>query len=150
MAKKSEGDMEGTTKQIPIEEGLFYVPSSENDEPYLIGAKCKDCGLVTFPKTPVCPRCMKKDTMEEAHLRGKGKLDTFSIVQAALPGFQAPSIQAYINLEEGPRIWSLVTGCEPSEEALKIGMDMELVIAKVREDPEGTELISYQFKPVEK
>jgi uncharacterized OB-fold protein len=149
MAKKSEGDMEGTTKQIPIEEGLFYVPSSEGDEPYLIGAKCKDCGLVTFPKTPVCPRCMKKDTMEEAHLRGKGKLDTFSIVQAALPGFQAPSIQAYINLEEGPRIWSLVTGCEPSEEALKIGMDMELVIAKVREGPEGTELISYQFKPVE-
>jgi len=150
MAKKSEGDMEGTKKHIPIEEGLFYVPSTEDDKPYLIGAKCKDCGLATFPKTPVCPRCMKKDTMEEAHLRGKGKLDTFSIVQAALPGFQAPSIQAYINLEEGPRIWSLVTGCEPSEEALKIGMDMELVIAKVREDPEGTELISYQFKPVEK
>jgi len=139
--------MEKTKKQIPVEEGLFYQPSSPDEEPYLIGAKCKDCGLVTFPKTPVCPKCAKRDTMEEAHIRGKGKLDTFSIVQAALPGFKAPSIQAYINLDEGPRIWSLVTGCDPSEEALKIGMDMELVIAKVREDPEGNEIISYQFKP---
>jgi uncharacterized OB-fold protein len=142
--------MENTKKQIPIEEGLFYIPSSPDEKPYLIGTKCKVCGLSVFPKTPVCPKCMKKDTMEEALLIGKGKLDSFSIVQAALPGFKAPSIQAYINLEKGPRIWSLVTGCDPSEEALKPGMDMEMVIAKVREDDQGNEIISYQFKPAGK
>ena len=59
-----------------------------------------------------------------------------------------PSIQAYINLKDGPRIWSLVTGCDPSDDALTIGMDMEMVIAKVKEDEEGNDLISYQFKPV--
>jgi uncharacterized OB-fold protein len=134
-------------RQIPIEEGIFFQPTSTSEPPSLIGAKCKECGLVTFPKTPVCPRCTKMDTMEETSIRGKGKLDTFSIVHAALPGFKAPSIQAYINLEEGPRIWSLVTGCEPTEDALEIGMDMELVIAKVREDVDGNALISYQFKP---
>ena len=88
--------------------------------------------------------------MEEVHLSGRGKIDTFTIVNAALPGFNAPSIQAYINLVEGPRIWSLITGCEPSEGALRIGMDVELVISKVREDAQGNELISYQFKPVNK
>jgi uncharacterized OB-fold protein len=60
-----------------------------------------------------------------------------------------PSIQAYINLDDGPRIWSLVTGCEPSDGALSIGMEMEMVIAKVREDADGNDIISYQFKPAE-
>lgn len=134
-------------KRIPIEEGLFVEAASNNERPYLIGNRCKKCGLTAFPKTPVCPKCQIQDTMEEAKFEGKGTLDSFSIVQAALPGFKAPSIQAYINLDDGPKIWSLVTGCEPTEDALKMGMKMEMVIDSVREDGEGNELISYQFKP---
>ena len=134
-------------KRIPVEEGLFVEPASSDEKPFLIGNKCKECGLTAFPKTPVCPKCMKQDTMEETKFEGKGTLDSFSIVQAALPGFKAPSIQAYINLENGPKIWSLVTGCEPAEDSLELGMSMEMVIDKVREDEEGNELISYQFKP---
>ena len=135
-------------KQIPIEEGLFTMPDSKDQEPRLMGSKCHTCGLAAFPKIPTCPRCMTPGTMEDALLKGRGKLDSFSIVHAALPGFKAPSIQAYINLEEGAKIWSLVTGCEPREDALRIGMDMELVIAKVRQDAEGNDIVSYQFKPV--
>jgi len=135
-------------KQVPIEEGLFYQPASQEEKPYLIGSKCNLCGNVTFPKKHVCPRCAKKDTMTEVHLSGSGKLDTFSIVNAALPGFKAPSIQAYIKLVEGPRIWSLIMGVEPNGKALKIGMDVELVVEKVREDAQGNEMISYQFRPV--
>ncbi len=150
MENKKRAPIEKDRKSIPIEEGLFTEPSSPDGTPFLIGTRCKVCGLSVFPKIPVCPKCMKKDTMEEAHLRGKGKLDSFSIVHAALPGFKAPSIQAYINLEDGPTIWSLVTGCEPSEEALKLGMDMEMVIENVRKDEAGNDLISYQFKPVYK
>jgi uncharacterized OB-fold protein len=137
-----------TKKQVPVEEGLFYKPASPKEKPYLIGSRCSLCGNVTFPKMKVCPRCAKKDTMEEVHLSGRGKLDTFSIVNAALPGFKAPSIQAYINLEEGPRIWSLITGVEADEKALKIGMELELVVEKVREDAQGNEVISYQFRPI--
>lgn len=148
MNKEHSEKGESSCKAIPIEEGIFYQPSSSDEKPYLIGVQCNKCGLKAFPKTPVCPRCLEKETMEEARIRGKGTLDSFCIIHAALPGFKAPSIQAYINLEEGPRIWSLVTGCEPSEEALKPGMDMELVIAKVREDTHGNEIVSYQFKPV--
>jgi uncharacterized OB-fold protein len=144
---KNQGSTSTGRKQVIIEEGLFHQPTSQEERPYLIGSKCTLCSNVTFPKMQVCPRCAKKDTMTEVHLSGRGKLDTFSIVNAALPGFKAPSIQAYINLEEGPRIWTLITGCEPKEDALKIGMEVELVVAKVREDADGTEFISYQFKP---
>jgi uncharacterized OB-fold protein len=149
MEKKNEVKKGKSQKGVPIEEGLFTEPSSPGETPYLIGSRCRVCGLAAFPRTPVCPKCMKKDTMEEARICGRGKLDSFSIVHAALPGFQAPSIQAYINLDEGPRIWSLVTGCDPSEEALNPGMDMEMVIEKVREDEMGNDLISYQFKPAD-
>jgi uncharacterized OB-fold protein len=137
-------------KQIPVAEGLFYQPSSPDEKPYLIGSKCNVCGHLTFPKIPICPRCAKKNTMEEVHLSGKGEVESFTIVWSPLPGFKAPSVQSYIKLSEGITIWSLMTGCEPSEDALKIGMEVELVIGPVRQDAEGNEIISYQFKPVKK
>ena len=139
--------MENVKRQIPVEDGLFYVPTSQSEKPYLIGSRCTVCGNVTFPKRAVCPKCVKPDTMEEYHLAGKGRLNTFSIVNAALPGFKAPSIQAYVDLEEGPRIWSIVTGAGPDPAKLQIGMELELVLEKVREDKEGNEIVSYQFRP---
>jgi hypothetical protein len=150
MTEKGVKAMENVKKQIPIEEGLFYLPSLPGEKPYLIGSKCNICGNVTFPKREICPRCAKRNTMQEYHIHGKGKLNTFSIVNAALPGFKAPSIQAYVDLEEGPRIWSIITGIEPNEKALQIGMDLELVVEKVREDAQGNEVMSYQFRPAKK
>jgi uncharacterized protein len=141
--------MENAKNRIPVEDGLFHIPSSQADAPYLIGTKCRECGNVTFPKRLVCPHCVKKGTMEEHRIYGRGKLNTYSIVNAALPGFKAPSIQAYVDLDEGPRIWSLITGVEPSHDKLRIGMPLELVVEKVREDSQGNELMSYQFKPAE-
>ena len=139
--------MENVKKRMPIEEGLFHVPTSDQDKPYLVGSKCSDCGNVTFPKREACPRCVKRGTMSEYHIYGKGKLNTFSIVNAALPGFKAPSIQAYVDLDEGPHIWSLITGIEPDPALLRIGMELELVVEKVREDREGNEYLGYQFRP---
>ncbi len=136
------------TRQVPVQEGIFYIPQSPGEKPYLLGAKCRKCGYVSFPRLMVCPRCLKKDTMEEMHLNGKGKIDMFSVCNAALPGFPAPSIQGYINLEEGVRIWSLITGIDPSGEELKDGMEVELVIEKLKEDGEGNDIMSYKFRPV--
>ena len=148
MAEPSNSEPTTEKQQVPVQEGLFYQPRSPGEKPYLIGSRCNICGYVSFPKLLVCPRCVQINTMEEMHITGKGKIDTFSVCYAALPGFQAPSIQGYINLEEGVRIWSLITGVEPSDELLKIGMDVELVICKVREDAAGNEIMSYQFRPV--
>ena len=94
-----------------------------------------------------CPRCQKHGTMETFHLSRKGKLDTYSTCNAALPGFPAPTIQGYI-LIEGARIWSQITGTDMSGAELKSGMDMELVIDKLHEDAEGNEIMSYKFRPV--
>jgi len=135
-------------KQVPVEEGLFYQPQSPKEKPYLIGAKCKYCGYTCFPRLLVCPRCQKRDSMELFHLSGKGKLDTFSTCNSALPGFPAPTIQGYVEID-GARIWTLITGTDLTGAELKFGMEMELVIEKLRDDAStGNEIISYKFRPV--
>lgn len=139
--------MKDLKKKIPIEEGLFSIPLTSGEKPYLIGSKCTICGKVFFPKREVCPNCLKINTMQEHQIYGGGRLYTFSIVNAALPGFKAPSIQAYVDLEEGARIWTLITGIEPDPKLLKIGMELELVIEKIREDEHGNEILSYKFRP---
>ena len=135
-------------KQVPVEEGLFYQPQSPEEKPYLIAERCRECGYICFPRLVMdCPRCQKHDTMETFYLSGKGKLDTYSTCNAALPGFPAPTIQGYI-LIEGARIWSQITGTDMSGAELKSGMEMELVIDKLHEDSEGNEIMSYKFRPV--
>ncbi len=86
--------------------------------------------------------------MKEYHLGEKGKLESFTVVWSPLPGFKAPSVHSLIRLDEGLTIWSLMTGCDLSGDALEIGMDVELVIEKVREDQEGNEIVSFQYRPV--
>ena len=86
-------------KQIPVQPGIFYQPQAPGEKPYLISNRCKKCGYIAFPKVLTCPSCLEPNTMEEAHFGAKGKIDTFSTCNAALPGFPAPTIQAYVNLE---------------------------------------------------
>ena len=135
-------------KRIPVLPGIFHEATSSTDKPHLIGSKCRACGRVFFPKRSICRVCMLEDTMEEIPLSTRGKIDTFTVVRVAPLGFKAPYIQAFVDLPEGQRIFSLITGCEPSEDALKEGQEVELVIDKITEDEKGNDLIGYKFRPV--
>lgn len=85
--------------------------------------------------------------MTELPLSTKGLVNTFTISRVAPMGFKAPYIQAYVDLPEGPRIFSLITGCEPSEEAIQIGSEVELVLETICQDEDGNHLIGYKFRP---
>lgn len=149
MPENQEQSTDGKPRQIPAQEGLFHQPESPGDQPYLIGNRCRECGFVSFPKLMTCPRCVKKGTMEEYHLARRGKVDMFASCFAALPGFKAPSVQGYITLEDGGRLWSLITGVNAEDTgAIKTGDEVELVIEKLRDDADGSEVMSYKFRPV--
>jgi len=137
-------------KRLPILPGVIYEATSPGEKSYLIGSKCTACGRTFFPKQSVCRVCMREDTMQETALSTRGKIDTFTVVHVAPMGFKAPYIQAFIDLPEGVRIFSLITGCDPSENALKTGAEVELVIDKITEDEKGNDLIGYKFRPVGK
>lgn len=134
-------------KQIPVEEGIFYQPQSTKEKPYLIGVRCKLCGYTCFPRLMFCPKCLKRGSLETYHICGRGKLDAFSTCNSALPGFPSPTVQGYV-LIEGARIWTLITGTDLTGVELKPGMEMELVVEKLREDSSGAEIMSYKFRPV--
>ena len=130
-----------------IANGLFELPGESLSSGYLIGSRCSDCGCTSYPKRMVCPDCLKRDSMQQVALSRRGTLYSFAVNQMAPEGFEAPYIIGKVDLPEKIRIFAMITGCEPREDALFIGMEMELVFEVIKKDAEGRELIGYKFKP---
>ena len=138
-------------KQIPVLAGAWTVPSSAREKPQLIGSKCKVCGEILFPKRTkkICPHC-QHEALEEIKLSRRGKLDTFTVVMQQPGGGYyygpVPYALGVIELPEGVYIDSPLKVGKFSD--LSVDMDMELVIEKIWEDPEGNELIGFKFRPI--
>jgi len=124
---------------------LIKMSGSSSEDPHLIGSKCKYCGEYFFPKRVICPTCLKDESPDEINLSSKGKLYTYSIARAAPLGFTAPYAIGYVDLPEGLRIFAPLT--ESDKEKLKLGMDLDLVVDKIREDDTGQAVYGYKFKP---
>ena len=135
--------------QRMVMEGIIEFPSRAGEPPHLSGNKCSSCGKVFFPKRVICPDCFTEDTLTEFGLGPEGKIYTYTIINYPPPvGIEAPYAYGYVDLvNSNMRVFSLFTECDP--EKLKIGMDVELVIEKIRTDKDGTEIIGYKFKPVQ-
>lgn len=135
-------------KDVIYQEAGCYRFEPRGGRPYLVGSKCRRCGYAAFPARAVCPVCIDRESMEEVSLGSRGTVDTFSVLRAGAPGFEAPYVVAYVLMPAGGRVFSLITGCEPSEGSLEIGTEVELVIEKIREDEQGNEVRGYKFRPV--
>jgi hypothetical protein len=58
------------------------------------------------------------------------------------------TIQAFIDLDEGPRIFSLIGAeCPVEDGVLDDGMEMQLVIEPLADTPENKEILSYKYVP---
>lgn len=155
MSKKIKKDSE---ECLPfIRNDLFIIPSSGLEKPFLLGSKCSKCGRVFFPKRSVCPDCLEEGTMGNLRLSNKGKLHVGVIAHAAPVGFKHPYVVGYVDLPEGVRIFSQIKDakiCEdflqPGTEMLIPGIEMELIVEKIREDDEGNDVIGYKFAPIKK
>ena len=117
------------------------------NEGRLIGSKCKQCGSHFFPKRHVCIACYHRE-VEEVLLGTRGKIDTFTVSRMPLPGSvitTAPYGIANVKLPEGVIVETVLTDCDV--ESLTIGMDVDLVINKVKENDEGQDVMAYFFSP---
>ena len=139
---------------VPVGENLFVLPKvSEDAPPSLIGSQCRACGEVFFPSRICCRRCTEEN-METTFLSRTGTLYSFSSINVPPPHFigEVPYLVGTVELPQGEKIQSLLTGCD--FKALEIGMEMELVIevagtttkpfAKL--DP-GTQVLAWKFRP---
>lgn len=132
--------------QVPLQEGWYHIPGSPAEKGYLIGTRCRDCGEEFFPKRVYCAACTSSNVEEKA-LSTRGKIDTFTISRLTPPGsvMQAPYVLAKVELPEGLLVTTVITGCDP--EKVAIGMEVDLLIEKVKEDDAGNEVMAYVFKP---
>jgi uncharacterized OB-fold protein len=136
-------------RQVPIAEGLFTGPP---DAPQLVGSRCTRCHEVAFPKQSSCPACTG-DSTEEVLLARRGTLWTWTIQRFPPPppyigeteGF-APYSVGYVELPEGVRVESRLTTADPTR--LEIGMEMELVLEKFADGPNGEARMTFAFAPV--
>lgn len=140
------------TTQVPVADGLFTWPS---DAPQLIGAKCLDCGVTTFPRQGTCPRC-PSERMDDVLLPRHGTLWTFT-TQQFLPknppyaGTETaeefePYGVGYIELLGEVKVEARLTTADV--DVLRIGMEMELVVMPYRRNEDGDEVLTYAFRPV--
>jgi uncharacterized OB-fold protein len=136
-------------RQVPIAEGLFTGPPGA---PQLVGSRCTRCREVGFPKQASCPACTHAST-EEILLSRRGRLWTWTIQRFPPPppfigdtAHFAPYGVGYVELPEGVRVESRLTTADPA--ALEIGMEMELVLEKFVDGPDGEARMTFAFAPV--
>jgi uncharacterized OB-fold protein len=86
--------------------------------------------------------------MRDVEIGRTGRLYSHTIARVAPKGFKAPFFQAFVDLPEGPRIFTLV-GAECPVEAgvLEDGMDMRLVIEPLADTPENRDILTYKYVP---
>lgn len=140
------------TQKIPIAEGLFTWPA---ENPALLGSRCNDCGIATFPAAQSCMACSGQNVSVE-ELPRRGTLWTWTIQQfmpktpynsgETMETFQPYGV-GYVELPGGVRVEGRLTENDP--EKLRIGMEMDVVFDTYRVEDNGDEVIGFFFRPAQ-
>lgn len=108
----------------------------------LVLQKCAGCGAYRFSPKEVCPKCTSTD-YEWSRVSGEGTVYTYTIMERAPNAAwqaEAPYVIALVDLKEGARMMSHITGCPPGD--VKIGMPVQVVFEDVSD-----EVAIYKFVP---
>jgi uncharacterized OB-fold protein len=90
----------------------------------LLIARCNDCERVHHYPRVICPSCWSEDVVA-VEASGRATLYTYSTVYMNdLPPFSGrlPYTAAVVDLAEGPRLMTTITGADPAQ--LRIGMPL--------------------------
>jgi len=118
--------------------------------------KCKKCGYVAYPPRVICPECYSEE-LEYTDLPQKGKVIVFTEQVRGVPlGFEAPLIQAWLDLGEGSpvrRFLSRIINCPAG--AIKEGDEVQFVVfdvpahpIEVKKETKMAERVYFAFEPV--
>lgn len=138
-----------SSTKVPIRQDFFTSPLEPLERVRLMGSRCRSCGETFFGKVIGCQNCQSTD-MDEVVLSNRGKLWSYTVARHRPPGnykgTAPPFPVGIVELPEGLRIVSVLRGCEL--DALKVGMDLELLVEKLCEDAEGNDVMTFAFRPI--
>jgi uncharacterized OB-fold protein len=124
------------------------LPAEPDGTPCLLGNRCRICQNVIFPKMPVCPACGANGQMDEVEIGRTARIYSHTIAYFAPKGFKAPFFQIFVDLPEGPRIFSLVGAeCPVERGTIEDGMEMRLVVEQLADTPENRDVMTYKYVP---
>ena len=89
----------------------------------LVLQKCRNCSLVQHRPRGVCAHCLKSADLEHFPASGRGEIYSYTVTeQNQAKGFAeaCPYVMAYVTLEEGPRLLTVIVDCDP--DVVTIGM----------------------------
>ena len=111
----------------------------------LIGEVCPHCDAKLFPPRDICTEC-GQDAKTEFAFSGRGEVFSFTTVYDAPAGYEAtaPYTVALVKLEEGPVITAQLT--DVGDDDVQIGMPVEMVTRKLRQDGDERGLLVYGYK----
>lgn len=115
----------------------------------LVGEVCPHCDAKIFPPRDVCPEC-GGEAKTEFQFSGRGEVYSFTTIYNPPRGFKenVPYTVALVKLEEGPIVTAQLTDVEA--EQVQIGMPVEMVTRRLRQDDDerGVIIYGYKFRPV--
>jgi uncharacterized OB-fold protein len=115
----------------------------------LVGEVCPHCDAKIFPPRDICPEC-GKDAKTSFAFSGRGEVYSYTTIYDAPAGYEAttPYTVALVKLVEGPIITAQLT--DLGEEAVEIGMPVEMVTRRLRQDGDerGMLVYGYKFRPL--
>ena len=100
---------------------------------------------LNFPPRDVCPNC--GDEAKDLYtFSGKGEVYSYTTIYEAPTGYDtsAPYTVALVKLDEGPMITAQLTDVD--QDAVQIGMPVEMVTRKMRDDGDERGMIVYGYK----
>jgi uncharacterized OB-fold protein len=133
-----------------VDESLFENREcGDGQAPRLVGARCRGCGTVVFPRQDSCPRC-SGGAMSVRVLPVSGRV--WSWTRQAFepkPPYRAPADGhrpyhvGYVDLGE-VLVEALLA--VPREE-IRIGLPVRLTTVPAYRDEDGTEVVTFAFGP---
>ena len=112
----------------------------------MVGEECQECGAKLFPPRDVCPEC-SKPAYEPYPSAGTAVFTPTRPIYQAPTGYEefVPYTVALVELDEGPLVTAQLTDVDREE--IKIGMPVEMVTRKLREEGEdGLIVYGYKFR----
>lgn len=100
----------------------------------LLIQSCGECGHLTLPPAPNCPRC-RGTALSWKVASGRGSIWSWTVFHKSyFAGFAAdvPYAVAIVELDEGPRLWTQILGTSATE--MQIGTPVETVFDDVTDD----------------
>jgi uncharacterized OB-fold protein len=100
----------------------------------LLIQRCDACQQFVFYPRSICPHCFS-DMLSWVEARGTGTIYSFTVVHRAFGPFagQTPFVVALVELAEGVRMMTRITGSEPGAGAVRIGAPVQVVFVEAGE-----------------